>query len=259
MENVVPISLQVVEGIDFAGKGKQHSLYPIKFFEDVFRVGRVRALFQSESLLSDSFVKFFLSINNALLNISLNKVGSSPGKLYFALNWLNCMIEITKYQSLQDLLSVSGHGSYNRETTLQSIFTLVFVSCKHDQPGPDLKTALQRCLLNCCKLLEAEPGETEQVEDAEYFLKLFFKLHFDEDAQFVQAANLELCIGLCRLIKGVIIHSVHGVKIILKKYKLEFNSVIGRYNKLLSTVVKIPAYEVACNQSLNTLLSILKL
>lgn len=262
IENALGIEYADMNKTEKSRKDRNHTIYPVKFFEEIMRVSRIRVLICQDDRLRDAFVKFYASLNNTLLQISLNKVVGTKKQLFTA-TWLSIVLEMVKYPSMDRLLeNTAANTGYNRETIFQSVFTLIFVSCKHDVPSQEVKEVIKQALMNLHKMVsQASSGinNLKPITDTEYFLKVYFKLHFDEDSQFLRATNMDICPHLTRFIKDIVICSEQGPKQVLKKYGLEFNSAIRRYNELLPSLHKLRGYQALCNESLKTFISILKL
>lgn len=261
LENVIPIEFGFIERGEKSSKLKPHQIFPLNFFQDLFRIATVRTMICSNEVLRDSFSKFFCSLYNTLLQISLNKV-ASPKKQMFSLTWFGIVLEIAKFPQLQlTLESLEKYSGYNRETVIQSIFTLIFMTCKHELPSPEVKIMIKQVLSSMERILQmmTDDENVKKIEDSEYFLKVYFKLHFDEESQFLQPSNFDICLHLNKFIRGIIQCATKGPRHILKRYSVEFNSAIKKYNGLLPSAIKAKIGEIECRGSLEVLVSILKL
>lgn len=233
---------------------------PIKGFEDLFRINKLRNFLIADENLRSLWVNFFESVYQILTQQNSKKVMASR-RIQYVAHWFAVLTEIAKYRSLVDILSRSGMGFY-REALIKSVLSQLYVSVKSESITPAVRDSFINIFNNCAKMLQADSQEANNpIDDIEYYTRIYFMFHFEEGQRFVQPDNIELCLVLARFFKSMVEHSAQGSHNTVKRFRVEFSSVVRVYSDCLPHVTKTRGSqgEIEGRRTIQTLLDLLKL
>jgi hypothetical protein len=229
----------------------------LKGFEELFKVSRVRTLFINEEELKEPLVRLVEYLNDRLQQTTFSYL-RAPQVVHQTLLLYGSLFTIIKYPSLNELCAASI-PSFEQTALVKMLFSMLFMASKQETISQEFKLSMEGILSNCSRMIEVQSEASIFPSDQDYYLELYFKMHFDQDAKFGQPANIEFAMCLAKLVKSLLTPG-HGpqTKHLNKMSKLKISSVIRLYNDMMAQVNKMNLDEVPLRRLLEVLLSILK-
>lgn len=241
-------------------------ILPLKGFEEMLKINTIRNQILNDGEIKKVFMKFMSELNDSLLKTSFNKVAGTYKQLFIVL-WFSVLFEAVKYHSLQIEMKFTEQG-FESENLIKTVISLLFVSCKSGHLNEQVKLLFISIFNNASKLIQSidtrmltnDELKQQAVDDYDFNLKLFFKLHFDEDSRFVNPSNVDLCLAMVKFAREILQkHSEISKQNAVKKFKIEFSSIIKLYNHLEKQVSKLKQFDNDFKQLMNLLLDLVKL
>lgn len=236
---------------------KKPSASFLKGLEELFKVSRVRTLFLTEEQLRDALVRFVEYLKDRLQQVSFS-FSRAPQVVHQILLHYSSLFTIIKYHSLNELCTASI-PSFEQSTLTKMLFSLLFTASKHEPINQEFKSAIDIVLSNCSRMIEVQSEAQVFPSDQEYYLELYFKMHFDQESKFAQPVNIEFARSVAKLVKCLLTAGEgQNKKHLSKMGKLKISSIIRLYNDMMVQVNKMNMDEVPLRRLLELLLSIIK-
>ena len=229
----------------------------LKGLEELFKVSRVRTLFLTDEQLRDALVRFVEYLKDRLQQVSFS-FSRVPQVVHQILLHYSSLFTVIKYQSLNELCAASI-PSFEQSTLTKMLFSLLFTASKQESISQDFKSGIDNVLSNCSRMVEVQSEAQVFPSDQDYYLELYFKMHFDQDSKFVQPTNIEFAKTVAKLVKCLLTAGDgQNKKHMSKMGKLKISSIIRLYSDMMVQINKMNMDEVPLRRLLELLLSILK-
>ncbi len=228
----------------------------VRGLEELFKVSRLRTLFLNDEQLREPLVRLVEYLVDRLQQVAFS-FSRAPQVVHQILLHFGTLFTVIKYLSLNELCAASI-SSFEQTTVTKMLFSLLFTTSKHDSISQEFKTAMDGILSNCSRMIEVQSEASIFPSEQEYYLELYFKMHFDQDSQFAQPANIDFARSVAKLVKTLLTAgTAQNKKHLNKMGKLKISSVIRLYNDMMQQVNKMNLDEVPLRRLLELLLSIL--
>lgn len=192
-----------------------------------------RAIIEDEYLWTQ-FSKLMSFLHEVLLQTSFNRIAGTKKQL-FTVTYFAVFLSAVKHKSIQTALRESIPG-FSAENLIKTLLSLLYVSCKTDSMSTAVKDMFLCCFHNSTKVFSQYVDfvdEEQKIQDYEFYLKVFFGLHFDPDSQFLTVRNLQLAQCLLQFVTQVLECAVLVISSIYRDCWAEMSAVLQAYNQLM--------------------------
>ena len=229
--------------------------------QEVFKVAKYRALFTSDEALKERYCLFVENLSDKLQQTSFTNASGSM-KQYFTLSMFYTILEMIKYPSINSLCSEMV-PSFSQDALIKMMLSLIYIMTKEPLEDEEIVYQTESVISNCCKVMETQSeqpqGEGKEEADHDFYFQLYFKLHFDQDSKLVTVDNIQTCLSLAKFINCIL--KVSGPSFsrqMVKKYWVEFSSILRLYNDLSTVMQKLGKDESMVRKLLGVMIEIIK-
>lgn len=211
------------------------TITPMEGLELLMRHSQFKRMIVEDEYLWVPFSKLMGFMHDFLLQTSFNRIAGTKKQL-FTVTYFAVFLSAVKHKSIQTALKLSIPG-FSAENLIKTLLSLLYVSCKTDTMTTAVKDMFLCCFHNSTKVfswyVDFNTDNEEQIQDYEFYLKLYFGLHFDPDSQFLTIRNLQLALCLLQFITQVLECAYLVTQSIYKDCWAEMSAVLQAYNQLM--------------------------
>jgi hypothetical protein len=211
------------------------SITPIEGLELVLRHSQYRRLIIEDEYLWTPFSKLMSFMHDFLLQTSFNRIAGTRKQL-FTVTYFAIFLSVVKHNSIQTALKHSIPG-FSAENLIKTLLSLLYVSFKTDSMTSGVKDMFLTCFHNSTKVfsryVDFNMENEDKIQDYEFYLKVYFGLHFDPDSQFLTVRNLQLAQCLLQFISQVLECAYLVSHTIYKDSWAEMSAVLQAYKLLM--------------------------